>query len=195
MNRRHFATLAAAVAAIAFSPLSSAAGLSPQSFEAQMRRAIDALNARVDLTERNNGTWVRSWMKVSDVEIDVLKSDSALRPYVGTFKAEVTIMFGAERATRAEAAAETEVEAAPSVPSGKNQYSIKYDLKFAPKGSAWEFWQGKSITSLRAMMGDAAWFELTPANIQEKKSVHTIIIGVLSKPPTKGKSSNQDKPN
>lgn len=180
MQRRSFSVFAGVLTGL--SVLSAAAGplppLSPQSFEKQMTSGVASLNRWDGLYQNKEGLWYRQFMSVSRPVVDVIKSESALRPLVGTFKAQVKVMFGAPQMTQQEAKLETSSE---EYAGGLNEYTIDYDLKFVPKGKAWVFSEGTSYTSLQKRVGRTTPVALTPEDLSSNPSVHTQIVEMLSR--------------
>lgn len=178
MKRRIF-TIFAGLAIGISSGTASSATLTPQSFEKQMTTAVAALNAWDALYQNKEGLWYRQFVQVSLPAVDVMKSGSALRPLVGTFKAQFKVMFGKPQATREAARLETTSE---EYSGGLNEYTIDYDLKFVPKGKAWAFFEGTSFTSMQKRVGSTTPVVLTPQDLAAKPGVHSQFIEVLSEP-------------
>lgn len=181
MNRRNLiSSVSFPFAALLCFPI-HAANLEPQSFEAQMVSGTAEIDKLTALYQNKEGFWYKQWSSVLDQHVDVIRTQSSLRPLVGTLKTRVKVMFGAAREIRETAVMESVVE--ENLKTGrKNEYTIDYDLKFAPKGNSWVFFEGKSHTSMQDLLGDDSWVILTSASLLEKSSVHTRIISILSAP-------------
>lgn len=179
MNRRNLLSFVSFPFAASLCFRTHAANLDPQSFETQMVNATTAINRWTALYQNKEGYWYKQWLYVSDQHVDAIRTQSVLRPLVGTLKTRVKVMFGVARETRETANMET-VVAEDTKTGRKNEYAIDYDLKFAPKGNSWVFFEGKSHTSMQNLMGDDSWVTLTAADLLEKSSMHTLIIGIFS---------------
>lgn len=156
-----------------------------------MLNATAAINKWTALYQNKEGFWFKQWLSVSDLHVDAIRTQSALRPLVGTLKIRVKVMFGIAHENREMADMESAVEE-DTKRGRKNEYTIDYDLKFAPKGNSWVFFEGKSHTSMQNLLGDASWAVLTSADLLDKPSIHTRIIGLLSTP-TKASSTSRKR--
>lgn len=181
MNRRNLLSFVSLPFTASLCFRTHAANLDPQSFETQMVNATAAIKKWTALYQNKEGFWYKQWLSVSDQHVDAIRTQSALRPLVGTLKTRVKVMFGVARETREAAEMESAVEEDAKT-GRKNEYAIDYDLRFAPKGNFWVFFEGKSHTSMQDLMGDDSWAVLTSADLLDKPSMHTRIIGILSTP-------------
>ena len=181
MNRRNLLFFASLPISASLCFPTQAANLDAQSFEAQIANATAVINNWTAFYQNKDGLWYKQWLSVSDQSVDAIRTQSALRPLVGTLKTRVKVMFGVARETREMADLESAVEEDAKT-GRKNEYAIDYDLKFVPKGNSWVFFEGKSHTSMQDLMGDDSWTVLTYAALHEKPSMHTRIIGIFSTP-------------
>jgi hypothetical protein len=141
-------------------------------------RLLDSLKRASNTKE---GLWYKEWFSMFEPKLDVLRSESALRPLVGTLQVRIRVMQGALRDSKDAALAESVVGEALSTGS-KNGYTVDYDLRFEPKGNAWMFLDGKSHTSVQDIIGDHSWATLTPGMLREHpNTIHSLIIEILSR--------------
>lgn len=178
ISRREILVLASA----ALPTWSIAQSIDPKSFEIQIKNGVRLVNDWKFLKQDSDSLWQKQWLLVDDIKYDVVKSESALRPLVGTLQVSVVSMFGVKQPTRAEAEAEHKIEEAPRVPSGKNVYTLEYDLKFEPSDAGWSFLEGKARTSLLLMLGLHDWINLSATEMRDGGGMHGHIIRAFATP-------------
>lgn len=122
--------------------------IDPESFEIQVKNGERLVNEWKHLTQDKEGFWQKHFLFVSNIKYDVIKTASALRPFIGILEVSVLKAAGIKHLTRIDAENEVEIEDAPRVPGGKNAFVLEYDLKFEPRSSGWQLLEGKSRTSL-----------------------------------------------
>lgn len=191
MNRRHFSIIAGTSF---LSTASLAKALDAKSFEIQIKGGVRLIETWKGLQQREN-LWQKQWLRIANIEYDVVRSESVLRPFVGTVRTMVISMFSVKHLDRSEAEAERLTEAVPSLPGGANAYTIEYDLKFEPTDRSWSFMSGKSRTSLQTMFGNQDWIDLRASDVDEGKGVHGLIVKAFATPPDapKRKAPSVDK--
>jgi hypothetical protein len=155
---------------------SEAKAVDPKSFEVQVKNGVRIINDWKYLKQDNEGLWQKQWLLIREIKYDVVKSESALRPFIGTLQALVVSMFSTKQQTRAEAEAGQIIEEAPRVPGGKNAYTLEYDLKFEPTATEWLFLEGKARTSLQLMVGRDDWTELSVEEMRDGGGMHGHIV-------------------
>ncbi len=178
ISRRGILVLASA----ALPTWSAAQAIDPKSFEIQVKNGVRLVNDWKFLKQDNDGLWQKQWLLVGDIKYDVVKSESALRPLVGTLQVSVVSMFGVKQPTRAEAEAGHNIEDAPRVPGGKNAYTLEYDFKFEPSDAGWSFLEGKARTSLQLMLGRDDWIDLSAAEMRDGGGMHGHIVRAFATP-------------
>lgn len=190
MNRRDLFTLVSSALLPAFAVGKPS---DPKSFEAQVKNGTGLLNKWISLKQGEDGLWQKQWLLVDSTKYDVVKSESALRPFVGTLRTTVLSMFTVNHASRSAAEADRTVEDAPDVPGGKNAYTLEYDLKFEPTDIGWLFLEGRARTSLQLMLGRDNWIELSASELREGGGMHGHIVRAFATAVPSTKNSSPPK--
>lgn len=179
MKRRELLALASWVALPSFAAETLP---DPKSFEAQVKNGVRLLHEWTYLKQGMDGLWQKQWLLVDTTKYDVVKSESALRPLVGTLRTSVVSMFSGKHADRADAETDRTVENAPRVLGGKNAYTLEYDLKFEPTSTGWAFLEGKARTSMQLMLGQENWIELSASELREGRGMHGHVVRAFATP-------------
>lgn len=174
------------IAASALPLVSKAETTSPESFEIQVKNGERLVNEWRHLTQDKEGLWQKNFLFVSNIKYDVIKTTSALRPFIGTLEVSVLKAASIKHLTRIEAENEVEIEDAPRVPGGKNAFVLEYDLKFESRSSGWQFLEGKSRTSLF----DDVWKDIPLELSRSGEGVSGYIIRSFATPASTKKKKN-----
>ena len=174
------------IAASALPLVSKAETTSPVSFEIQVKNGERLVNEWRHLTQDKEGLWQKNFLFVSNIKYDVIKTTSALRPFIGTLEVSVLKAASIKHLTRIEAENEVEIEDAPRVPGGKNAFVLEYDLKFESRSSGWQFLEGKSRTSLF----DDVWKDIPLELSRSGEGVSGYIIRSFATPASTKKKKN-----
>lgn len=190
MKRRDLLALASW---IALPSLATAKLPDPKLFEGQVKNGVRVLHEWTHFKRGTDGLWQKQWLLVSSTKYDVVKSESALRPLIGTLQTTVVSMFGVKHADRSDAEVDRTVEDAPSVPGGKNAYTLEYELKFEPTRTGWSFLEGKARTSMQLMLGRESWVELSASDLRQAGGMHGHVVRAFAASPTSLKKSPPPK--
>ncbi len=174
------------IAASALPLVSKAETTSPESFEIQVKNGERLVNEWRHLTQDKEGLWQKNFLFVNNIKYDVIKTTSALRPFIGTLEVSVLKAASIKHLTRIEAENEVEIEDAPRVPGGKNAFVLEYDLKFESRSSGWQFLEGKSRTSLF----DDVWKDIPLELSRSGEGVSGYIIRSFATPASTKKKKN-----
>lgn len=174
------------MAASALPLASKAQTIDPESFEIQVKNGVRLVNKWKHLTQDKEGLWQKHFLFVSNIKYDVIKTASALRPFIGTLEVSVLKAAGIKHLTRIDAENEAEIEDAPRVPGGKNAFVLEYDLKFEPRYSGWQFLEGKSRTSLF----DDTWEDIPLELARSGEGVSGYIVRSFATPVLTKKKNN-----
>lgn len=136
------------MAASALPVISEAQTIDPESFELQVNNGVRLVNEWKRISQDKEGLWQKNFLFVSEVKYDVIKSESVLRPFIGTLKASILKAAGVKHPDKIDAEKELAIEDAPNVPGGKNAYVLEYDLKFESRAGGWPFLEGRVRDSL-----------------------------------------------
>lgn len=186
MKRRDFLALASGISLSSF----AIAKLSdPKSFEGQVKNGVRVLHEWTHLKQGTDGLWQKQWLAVSSTKYDVVKSESALRPLIGTLQTTVMSMFSVKHADRSDAEVDRTVENAPGVPGGKNAYTLEYELKFEPTRTGWSFLEGRARTSMQLMLGRESWIELSVSELRQGGGMHGQVVRAFATTPPSLKKS------
>ena len=166
--------------------VSKAQTTNPESFEIQVKNGRRLVNEWKHLTQDKEGLWQKNFLFVSNIKYDVVKTASALRPFIGILEVSVLKAAGTKHLTRIEAENEVEIEDAPRVPGGKNAFVLEYDLKFEPRSSGWQFLEGKSRTSLF----DDTWKNIPLELARSGEGVSGYIVRSFATPVSTQKKNN-----
>jgi hypothetical protein len=171
LNRRCW--LAAAAAALAAPQLSFAQSAVPKQFEAQMRRGARGLHDSQAVLKGEDGLWRKHWLAVDELQYDVIRTPSALRPLMGTLGVQLAVRTGSAHADRRSAEmVQTDAQATRFV---------RYDLWFQPETSHWSFVDGSAFSSPHARLEqDRQWWDVTAAGIRAGSTLDANIVAAFT---------------
>lgn len=169
----------------------------PRGFETQVLSAIRQLNEWKRVSQREDGRWQKRRLDITNPTYDVVKSESALRPLIGTLRMYVHNIGHAIRDAREEAEQELGIESAgPLGIDGKDWITAEYELQFEPTERGWLFFHGRCVNSMTVQLsrmnpqgGGANWYELTRAEL-EKKTMHAVVL-LAFEPPARAKRDRE----
>ena len=161
---------------------SQAQAVDPKTFEAQVNNGIRLINEWKFLKQGDDGLWQKQWLTLSDIKYDVIKSESALRPLVGTIQAKIISLFSARHPNRTQAELESFIEDAPDIPGGKKTNTLEKDIHIEQSKTSWIFFKGKARTSIQLMVGSYNWIDLPAAEMREKGGMHGHIVRAFATP-------------
>lgn len=179
MQRRN---LIALIAVCSMSLSAQGALLSPQSFETQIRQGVKKLTGWESVDQNKDGTWRKvSLFQTNILKLDVVKSESLLRPYMGTLHMTFNLVFSDSFPTR-ESAAASLMHIQKDL---GNTSTFECEYQFAPGDVRWEFVSGRTRSSASFAAGDYDWFPLNAATINNDGNIHKAVVEVLSSPSPK----------
>mgnify|MGYP003513663302 CR=1 FL=1 len=173
LNRRCWLAAAAALAAPQLSWAQSAA---PKQFEAQVRRGARGLHDSQAVLKGEDGLWRKHWLAVDELQYDVIRTPSALRPLMGTLGVQLAVRTGSAHADRR--SAEMAQQAQPEAQATR---FVRYDLWFQPEASHWSFVDGSASSSPHARLEqDRQWWDVTAAGIRAGSTLDANIVAAFT---------------
>lgn len=187
MKRRHLLVIPACAIVPAFAKTTQA---NPKAFETLVLESTRRLNDWKKVVQNKEGLWQKRRLEVSKPKYDVVRSESALRPLVGTLQMYVHSIGHLPNSDRD--AAEQELAIADGGPlgiDGKDWVTIEYQLQFEPRDAGWIFFAGKCLNSMTVKINQATgaadkWYELTPEELKAT-SIHAEVLRAFDPPPAK----------
>lgn len=172
LNRRGWLTAAAALAAPQQSWAQSAA---PKQFEAQVRRGARGLHDSQVVLKGDDGLWRKHWLALDELDYDVVRTPSALRPLMGTLGVKLAVRAGSAHADRRSA------EMAQSGADAQGMRFVRYDLWFKPEATHWSFVDGSASSSPHARLEqDRQWWDVTAAAIRGGATLDATIVAAFA---------------
>lgn len=187
MKRRHILVFPACTVLPA---AAKAVRSDPKAFEAMVLDSVRRLNDWKKVIQNKDGLWQKRRLEVSKPKYDVVRSESALRPLVGTLQMYVHSIGHVPNSDRSAAEQELAVaEGGPLGIDGKDWVTIEYQLQFEPRDAGWVFFAGKCLNSMTVKINQATgsadkWYELTPEELKAT-SVHAEVLRAFDPPPAK----------
>lgn len=176
LNRRCWLAAAAALAA---PQLSFAQSAVPKQFEAQVRRGARGLHDSQAVLKGEDGLWRKHWLVVDELQYDVVRTPSALRPLMGTLGVKLAVRSGSAFADRR--SAEMAQAARPTQSDAQGTRFVRYDLWFQPEAAHWSFVDGSASSSPHARLEqDRQWWDVTAAGIRAGSTLDATIVAAFA---------------
>jgi hypothetical protein len=177
IHRRRWLASAAAFGAAAVTPAARAGSAAPKLFELQMRRGAQRLHESTAVLQGADGTWRRHWLAVDELNYDVVRNASLLRPTLGTLGLKLALRTGAAHAQRRSA----EQDRTAPLAAGAARF-VRYDLWFRPEGTHWSFMDGDASMSSQSEMVDRQWWSVTAASARAAATLDAAVIAAFTTP-------------
>lgn len=188
MNPRMFCRLLTAAVFVLALPVSAEMRPSdPKAFEAQVQKGVAQINEWKRISQQKDGQWQKRRLEVSQLKYDVIRTESALRPLIGTVRMYVHSIGHLSRPDSESAASELAIaDGTPLGVGGKDWVTTEYELQFEPSERGWVFFQGKALNSMSIKISEAVgqkatWYELTPPD-STTETLHAIVLRAFEPP-------------